>query len=93
MSIIDNIISWTNHELPDWQKEAVRRLLTQDSLISEDHEQLYKLFKKGYGLLEIDEELPIPEQLKKEEILGTSDINQTVVLKNIQEITNVNALP
>jgi len=80
MSIIDNIISWANTDLPDWQREVVRCLLNQESLAY-------------YGLLETDIELPIIQLLKKEEILGTSEVNQAIVLKKIQGIKNVNALP
>lgn len=93
MSIIDSIITWVNTDLPDWQREAVRRLLTQESLTIEDHEYLYNLCKKGHGLLETDKELPVSGTLKKEEILGTSEVNQAIVLKKIQGIRNVNALP
>ncbi len=92
MSIIDSIIIWANTDLPDWQREAVRRLLTQVSLIPEDLEQLYDLCKKSYGLMEIDKGLPVPGTLKKEEIIGTSEANQAIVLKKIQAIKNVNAL-
>ncbi len=93
MSIIDSIITWANADLPDWQREAVRRLLTQESLSSEDHEHLYDLCKKGHSLLEADKELPVPGKLKKEEILGTSDASQAIILKRIQGIKNVNAIP
>ena len=67
--------------------------MTQEFLTSEDHEYLYNLCQKGHGLLETDKELPVPGTLKKEEILGTSEANQAVVLKKIQGIRNVNALP
>ncbi len=93
MSIIDSIITWANTELPDWQRDAVRRLLTQDSLTSEDHEYLYNLCRQGHGLLEVATELPVPSTVKKEEILGTSDTSQAIILKKIQGIKNVNAIP
>jgi hypothetical protein len=87
MSIIDSIITWANTDLSDWQREAVKRLLTQESLTTEDHEYLYNLCKKGHGLLETDKELSVPGTLKKEEILGTSEANHAIVLKKIQGIT------
>jgi len=92
MSIIDSIINWANRDLPNWQRETVRRLLTQESLTPEDREELYNLFKKTNGLVETDTEFPT-ELLKKEEILGTSEASQAIVLKKIQGIKNVNALP
>jgi len=88
MSIIDSIITWANADLPDWQREAVRRLLTQESLTSEDHDHFYDLCKKGHGLLEANRQLPVPSLLKKEEIHGTSDANQAIVLKKIQGISD-----
>jgi AAA15 family ATPase/GTPase len=44
-------------------------------------------------LLETNRELSVPDTLKKEEILGTPEVSQAIVLKKIQGIRNVNALP
>ena len=93
MSLINEIVSWANSELPDWQREAVKRLLDQESLTSEDQEQLYNLFKKSHSLLEIDQELPSMEPIELSDGLGDSGTKHTIILKKIQEIKNVNALP
>ncbi len=93
MSLINEIVSWANSELADWQREAVKRLLDQDSLTSEDQEQLYNLFKKSHSLLEIDQELPSMEPIELSDGLGDSGTKHTIILKKIQEIKNVNALP
>lgn len=93
MTMIEKIITWTNTELPDWQKEAVRKLLTQELLSSEDNEQLYNRFKMDYGIFESETTLPASQPLKEEEILGDPGASVVVVLKRIQNIKNVNALP
>lgn len=93
MSIINEIIIWANTDLPEWQREAVRYLLTQESLTSKDYERLFELCKKNYNLLETDKELPTVGKLKIEEILGTSEKNEVIVLKKMQGIKNVNAIP
>lgn len=93
MPLLDDIISWAITELPSWHIETVRRLLTQVALTSQDHEELYKLFKKSQGLLEVDLESLGTKPLTREGILGASGKKQAVILKKIQEIKQVNAIP
>ena len=40
MSALESIIKWGINEIPDWQSDAVRRILTQESLAEDDEQEL-----------------------------------------------------
>ena len=46
MSALDSIIKWAEEDLLDWQRDSVRRLLTQEELTSEDKEEILRMEQK-----------------------------------------------
>ncbi len=50
MSALDLIIKWAINDLPAWQSDAVRRILTQDKLTESDEEEILGMLKKVCGL-------------------------------------------
>ncbi|KKL08726.1 hypothetical protein LCGC14_2572960, partial [marine sediment metagenome] len=45
LAVLDEIAKWASTELPPWQSDAVRRLLTQDSLSATDEQELFLILK------------------------------------------------
>lgn len=90
MSLLNNIYKWTLI-LPDWQRDAARRLLLQENGLSEsDYEELYILLK-------VEHKLPNPDQVSPEPLTTNHlpisiPLDQTIVLKEIRELNNVNRI-
>ncbi len=60
MSLLEKILNWTT-KLPDWQRDAARRLFQQGGKLSEsDVNELYLLFKKTHGILVKNDAKAIP---------------------------------
>lgn len=91
MGLLIDILNWSE-TLPNWQRDAVRRLLqNQNGLSDADHWELYALLKKENGI-EVDCDLAVcpleSKHLPVETIAG-----ENVVLLALQELENVNRLP
>jgi hypothetical protein len=65
MSALESIIEWTQNELPDWQSDAVRRLLTQEELTENDKNEILAMLKEKNGI--VDEKNPAPKAPPLEE--------------------------
>jgi len=71
MTLINNILEWTQ-TLPAWQRDAARRLLQlEEGLSTGEHAELYDLLKAGHGhpnplLLSRDRLLRDPHILRKQ---------------------------
>ena len=90
MSVLEQIIDWAK-TIPSWQGEAVRRLLQQESLTSEDESQLYSLLKSAHGLTEPGAPPGTVLPLAVNDPL-TARPSRNVVLKKIHGLKHVNAL-
>jgi len=90
MSSLESIIKWGINEISDWQSDAVRRILTQESLTEDDEQELLDMLKFKYSLCDkrID---PIP--LKRGDVSGDQIEEVSMRLKRIDEINEVNAIP
>ena len=93
MAVIDEIAKWASTELPPWQSDAVRRLLTQDSLSATDEQELLLMLKAQYKLLAPGETASTPQPLDPASIPGTQAASQRVTLLEMKDLTNVNAIP
>ena len=91
-SMLEKIIEWSE-TLPEWQSDAVRRLLTQDELEPSDKAELLAMLKDQYRLGDSNKPAPKPHPLKKGDVSGGPAIAASIVLKRILAIANVNALP
>lgn len=90
MTLLNNILKWTQ-TLPAWQRDAARRLLEREEGLSEDdYAELYALLKAGHGL-------PNPDNLTTEPLAAshlptTIQSGQTIILKEIGKLTDVNRI-
>jgi len=93
LSVIDEISKLASTELHPWQSDAVRRLLTQDSLSATDEQELFLILKAHYKLLPSGKIAPTPKSLVPSDIPGTQVASQQVTLLAMKDLTNVNAIP
>ena len=93
MAVLDEIVKWARSELPPWQADAVRRLLTQRTLTTTDEEELLLMLKATYKLLKPTETAPAPKTLEPTGIPGTHSTSQQIMLHSIKNLTNVNQIP
>lgn len=93
MSVLESIITWAERDLPAWQSDTVRRLLTQDKLTAEDKAELLGMLKTNHGL--VDPQIPAsdPHSLKKGDISGAPQVTEKITLKAMKGLSNVNAIP
>lgn len=90
MSLLNDILVWT-HTLPNWQRDAARRLLQREDGLSE------KDYAELYGLLKAEHKLDNPDQLTPEPLTvshlpATIQSGETVILKEMRELNNVNRI-
>lgn len=91
MSILNDILKWTE-SLPNWQRDAARRLLLNESGLSDgDHSELYTLLKKENGI-EVDSDLGA-NPLATEHLPAETAAGENVVLLALRELENVNRIP
>ncbi|MCF7956758.1 MAG: AAA family ATPase [Phycisphaerae bacterium] len=91
--ILRQIIDWANNELDPWKRQAVRMLLTQDSIDDSDENNLFLMLKESYSL-PCDAKSNLSDKpLKAEEISGSNEKGHVIVLRQINEIKGVNAIP
>ena len=91
MALLNDILHWTQTELTEWQRDAVRRLFQQeDELSSEDYEQLYTLLKAAHGLP--DPSGPVAKPLSAADLPTAPTAGETIVLKAIRDLKNVNRI-
>jgi len=91
MTLLNNILIWSETKLPPWQQDAVRRLFQQeDELSSDDYTELYNLMKADHGL-------PNPHNLKPEPLTSAHlpaplKTGETVILQALRELKHVNLI-
>jgi ABC-type lipoprotein export system ATPase subunit len=90
MTLLNNILKWTQ-TLPAWQRDAARRLLQcEEGLSANDYAELYGLLKAGHGLPNPDN--LVPEPLASCHLPAAIQSGQTVILKEIGKLTHVNRI-
>lgn len=93
MSALDSIVKWAEEDLHDWQSDAVRRLLLQDGLSEGDKDELLRMIKERHGIKDDAHPAPKPKVLKKGDISGSPQTTEKVILKDLHDLKNVNAIP
>lgn len=93
MTALESIVDWAESDLPEWQSDAVRRLLVQDALTDEDRFEILAMVKALHGLLPEGVTPPTPQPLKKGMVSGASKSKAEVVLKAVKDLKNVNRIP
>ena len=90
MTLLNDILKWTQY-LPAWQRDAARRLLQREEGLSEDdYAELYALLKAGHGLPNPDN--LTPEPLAASHLPASIQSGQSVILKEIGNLTHVNRI-
>lgn len=90
MSVLMQIAAWAK-KLPAWQSDAVRRLLSTDSLTKEDGIELYDILKAQHGLSDPKKKSPEPKPVGAS-FQPPEESASKVSLKKLHELKNVNAL-
>jgi len=93
MSALDSIIKWAEEDLLEWQSDAVRRLLLQEELSEEDKDDLLRMIKERHGIKDDVHPVPKPKPLKKGDVSGSPQTTEKVILKDLHDLKNVNAIP
>lgn len=86
---LDEILAWSK-TLPDWQSDAVRRILQQHELTAEDFKQIFEMFKVAHNLLKKSE--TTPKRLSEKDVPTYSGKSSKVILEAMREFKGVNAI-
>ena len=91
MTLLNDILKWTT-TLPDWQRDAARRLFqAEDSLSEADYDELFLLLKKEHGIKKSEAVKANP--LLAEHLPADRTSGETVVLLALHDLENVNRIP
>jgi len=92
-SALDLIIQWAQG-IYDWQSDAIRRILVQGDVTEDDEKQILLMLRERNGIKDPDNPAPKPQPLKKSDISGASPGDKLrIILKAMNDLENVNALP
>lgn len=91
MALLNDILKWTE-SLPNWQRDACRRLFQKKTGLEDaDHSELYAILKKENGIEVEDAKEPVP--LANEHLPTPVAPGDTVTLLTLRELENVNQIP
>jgi len=90
MSLIADILTWTQKDLKPWQSDAVRRLFLQGSLSENDLEDLYALLKVEHGIPDPQDRKPNP--VAEGDVPDPTAKASPVVLLRMRELKHVNSI-
>lgn len=91
MSLLGEILKWTETELRLWQRDAVRRLFQQEEGLSDDdYEELYTLLKVAHGLPNTKNLLAAP--LTRAHLPTIFPTGESVILKTMRNLNYVNRI-
>jgi energy-coupling factor transporter ATP-binding protein EcfA2 len=93
MTALDSIIDWAESDLPEWQSDAVRRLLIHDALNDDDRQDILLMLKANHGLLADGSKSPKPQPLQKGMVSGAPISKDNVVLKGVKDLRSINKIP
>ncbi|WP_022960131.1 MULTISPECIES: AAA family ATPase [Gammaproteobacteria] len=89
MSILQEILDWTKG-LPEWQSDAVARLLAKQTLTGEDQDDLFALLKAAHDIPDPKDRKPKP--LTADQIPAPVKVTTHVELRAIKNMRHVNAI-
>ena len=92
MSALNKIIKWAQIGIPDWQSDAVRRILTQEKLTDKDKNDILQLLKQKHGFIDDTSIKLISKPLKMTDVSGVPQTSIKLVLKEICDLENINAI-
>jgi len=77
---------------PAWQRDALRRIVLQDSLEDDDVAELLQICLADHGITSETTPVPVPEPLSTSHIPATNAQSEKVRLVHLGELSGVNAL-
>src|ERR1700753_671239 len=86
MSVLAEILEWSK-DRPNWQRDALRRLVLNGELTNDDINDLSEVCKSGHGLADRRETIPLAQEHVPAEATGSP-----VSLVSIFHHRGVNAL-
>lgn len=90
MGAIEDILDWSTTKLSPWRQDALRRLANSPALTTVDHDEILALVKSKAGF-KITPVPASPVPLDKTHLAGAAS-SQTIQLKSIRNVKNVNRL-
>ena len=89
--IINNIIKWSK-DLPKWQQDALRRLITNTEINERDIIELTNMCLSLKGWTYFSDTPPVPSIISTENDDSDIDVKTSLSLVSISTVENVNAL-
>lgn len=87
MTVLQDILEWSV-ERPEWQRDALRRLVIQGALTDDDIGELTEICKGSHGLVDLSDPAPLTEA----HLPSTDASGDAVALESIFHHKGVNAL-
>ncbi len=87
--IHDDVLAWSQ-DLPDWQRDGLRRIIEKGNLTAIDVDELTAACRASHGLSE--ESAPELEPLTSEHLPTGADASRKVTLCSVSDAENVNAI-
>jgi len=88
MSVIDAILEWAG-DRPEWQQDALRRLVATPQLVETDFAELVNLCKHPFGIAETES---VPRPIAREDLRDPGQDRRTIKLLSVAEVNNANAI-
>jgi len=92
VSALDQVIEWAEKEIPDWQSDAVRRILSKGNVTRTDFDEILLMIKAAHGI-DGGESAPKPIKLASGHASGSPSSPVPLILKMLDKVSNVNAIP
>lgn len=91
MALMDEILTWSESDLSEWKRDALRRLLNTSGTLSEtDYDELYAMLLAQNGV--VTESSPTPVPLDESHIPTDPAQAEHVELTALKDLKNVNRL-
>lgn len=91
INVFYEILEWS-HSLPNWESDALRRIIENINYSDKDITKVLQLLKYEHGLIQEDGFSGEAIRLSKEHLPAHSEASRKVLLKSIHDIENVNAI-
>lgn len=91
MNVIACITSWAQG-LPQWQADAVRRLLEKETLSTDEKKEILLMLKAAHGLRDPDSPTLAPRPPQIAASATAQEAHTTTILAGVRDLKNVNSI-
>jgi len=91
LSLLNDILVWSNTSLPTWQRDALRRLFQKEVLDQQGLDDLYAMLKSAHGVP--DPENREPDPLSQKHLPVQTANAAPVILRAMRDLKHVNRIP